>query len=100
MVQGHVDTVGITRHIVQDAAAVRMTFSVPKQFMRLIVPKGSIAVDGVSLTVTDIQPAAFTVSLVSYTLAHTNLKTLHIGDKVNIETDVLAKYMETLLTKK
>ena len=72
-------------------------FSVPGELQKYIVPKGSIGVDGISLTVVESSPGAFTVSVIPHTLAHTNLGGRRPGDRLNIEPDILAKYVEGLL---
>ena len=93
MVQGHIDTRGkiIEKKKVKESEIVKV--QVPKKFMVYIAPKGSVSTDGISLTVVDTGANWFTVSLVSYTIKNTNMHVLNIGDKVNIETDVLAKYI-------
>ncbi|OGZ34492.1 MAG: hypothetical protein A2174_02635 [Candidatus Portnoybacteria bacterium RBG_13_41_18] len=73
--------------------SIVLKISAPKQLMKFIAPKGSIAVDGISLTVVDVGKNWFTVSLVSYTLENTNLGKIKRGDRVNLETDVIAKYI-------
>jgi len=92
-VQGHIDGVGEVREVFKVIKSKVLKVSVPKQLIKLIAPKGSVAVDGVSLTVVETGKDWFSVSLVSYTLENTNLNNLKIGDKVNIETDMLAKYL-------
>ena len=97
MVQGHVDATGTI--LEQDAAgdSVVMRFSAPAEVLRYMVVKGSIAVDGVSLTVTALEPQAFAVSLVQYTQEHTSLTRKPFGARVNLEVDLFAKYVERLL---
>jgi riboflavin synthase len=99
IVQGHVDVVGKVVEIkpLKDSKIIKI--KIPAKFMKLVVDKGSVAVDGISLTVVDTGRDWFTVSLVSYTVDHTNFKTTKKGDMVNIETDVLAKYMQKLLKR-
>lgn len=70
---------------------------VPKDFMKYIAPKGSVAVDGISLTVVDAKDKRFTVSLVDYTITNTNFRDKKVGDLVNIETDIIAKYIFNIL---
>lgn len=93
MVQGHIDTRGkiVEKKKVQESEIVKVR--VPKKFMVFIAPKGSVSIDGISLTVVDTGKDWFTVSLVSYTIDNTNMHALVDGDEVNIETDVLAKYI-------
>ena len=99
IVQGHVDTVGKIVEIkpLKDSKIIKV--KIPAKFMKLVVEKGSIAIDGISLTVVDTGRDWFTVSLVSYTVAHTNFQERKTGDLVNIETDILAKYMAKLMKK-
>ncbi len=92
LVQGHVDTVGV---VVEAAPDLRV--GVPAALMRYIVEKGSITVDGVSLTVVDALPDGFTVAVIPHTSAVTTLGTRRVGDTVNIEVDVMAKYAERLI---
>jgi riboflavin synthase len=74
-----------------------MSFALPDGLSRYVVEKGSIAVDGVSLTVVAVDEAGFAVSLIPTTLAHTTLGSRRVGDRVNIEVDVIAKYVERLM---
>jgi riboflavin synthase len=99
LVQGHVDTTGRIRKIKSEGEAKIYTFEVPARFARYIVPKGSIAVDGISLTVVNPRRATFEVSLLAYTLRHTTLGDKRVGHRVNIEVDMLAKYIERLLAR-
>lgn len=97
IVQGHVDGTGevVSRTPSDNWEVVR--FSLPLSLARYVVEKGSITVDGVSLTVTDVTDGSFGVSLIPTTLAATTLGSRQIGDTVNLEVDVLAKYVERLL---
>lgn len=99
IVQGHVDTVGKVLEIkpLKDSKIIKI--KIPSKFMKLIVDKGSVAIDGISLTVVDTGRDWFTVSLVSYTVANTNFQNTKKGDLVNIETDVFAKYVTKLMKK-
>jgi riboflavin synthase len=99
LVQGHVDTRGAVLEVRKVKKSKVLKVRAPKQFMKLIAEKGSIAVDGISLTVVDAGADWFTVSLVSYTLDNTNLGVIKVGEAVNIETDVIAKYVEKLLRR-
>lgn len=96
-VTGHIDAVGALDERRDDAQWSTMWFRVPQPLMRQIASKGSVAVDGVSLTVVDVEPERFSVALIPHTLAMTTLGALRAGDRVNIETDVLAKYVERQL---
>ena len=97
IVQGHIDTQGEIIDIKKVKKSKIIKIKMPKKFMRFITAKGSIAVDGVSLTVVDTGKNRFSVSLVSYTLENTILGKKKEGDCVNIETDMIAKYLDTLL---
>jgi riboflavin synthase len=99
LVQGHVDAVGLVMDSTSMPASVEMRFSVPEHLHRYLVEKGSVAVDGVSLTVSGVDESSFTVALVPHTLASTTLGEKAAGDPVNIEVDVLAKYVERLLAE-
>ncbi|HET6517501.1 MAG TPA: riboflavin synthase [Nitrosopumilaceae archaeon] len=92
-VLGHVDGVGIIKKILKKPKEVQVWFEVPKKLAKYIVKKGSIAIDGISLTVVDIKKNLVSVSLIPHTIDVTNFKTKKIGDKVNIETDILGKYI-------
>jgi riboflavin synthase len=97
VVQGHVDGVGIVSEVGADGFARRLRIEAAPELLRYVVHKGSIAVDGVSLTVADIEPASFTVSLIPETLERTNLGRAAAGTRVNLEVDVMAKYVEKLV---
>lgn len=97
MVQGHVDGAGVLEGIRPAENADILTISAPPELMRYIAPKGSVAVDGISLTVVDALPDRFTVSIIPHTRENTTLRFRNLGDPVNIETDVLAKYVERLM---
>lgn len=97
IVQGHVDgTATVTERVPGDRWEV-VTFTLPPGLARYVVEKGSITVDGVSLTVSAVAPETFSVSLIPTTLEHTTLGRKQVGDPVNLEVDVLAKYVERLL---
>ena len=100
VVQGHVDGVGELVEMVDDGIARRMTIAAPGEVLRYVVEKGSIAVDGVSLTVIDVEEQSFTVSLIPETWERTNLGTMVPGHTLNLEVDVLAKYVEKLVSRR
>jgi riboflavin synthase len=95
-VQGHVDGTGRVSSVVPEGEAFLMKVAVPSDIICYVVEKGFIAVDGVSLTITNCDAVSFTVSLVAYTLQHTTLRHKKPGDVVNLEVDIIAKYVEKL----
>lgn len=97
LVSGHVDATGSLLDRRDDARSVRLTFSVPASLERYVAPKGSICVDGVSLTVNSVGERRFGVNIVPHTLAVTTLGGLDPGNAVNLEVDVIARYLERLL---
>jgi riboflavin synthase len=97
MVQGHVDATGEVRSIEEAGFARVLRLAAPPELLRYVVEKGSIAVDGVSLTVSEIDDEGFSVSLIPETLERTTLGAARPGREVNLEVDVLAKYVEKLL---
>jgi riboflavin synthase len=99
LVQGHVDGVGEVASVEPEpGGGARLSVSPPPELLRYVVEKGSIAVDGVSLTVAGLDDHAFSVALIPHTLAATTLGTVGVGDPVNLEVDLVAKYVERLLT--
>jgi len=96
-VQGHVDGVGRVASVEPDAGGARLRIEAPAELLRYCVEKGSITVDGVSLTVAAVDERAFEVALIPHTLEVTTLSDLAPGSEVNLEVDVLAKYVEKLL---
>lgn len=97
LVMGHVDEVGEVKSINSEGESRLMSFEVSPQAERYIVEKGSICVDGISLTVVDVKDNRFSVALIPYTISHTTLGEKAVGDKVNIELDIIAKYIEKLV---
>jgi riboflavin synthase len=97
IVQGHVDGVGTVTEVLDESEGRRLTIQVPLELSRFIVEKGSITVDGVSLTVSGIDSDRFEVALIPHTLEVTTLGLRKEGDPVNLEVDVIAKYVERLL---
>jgi riboflavin synthase len=98
VVQGHVDGLGTVRDVREDGFARVVTVTAPPELLRYVVDKGSIAVDGVSLTVVEAGDDAFSVSLIPETLERTNLGSAAPGTPVNLEVDVLAKYVERIVS--
>jgi riboflavin synthase len=97
LVSGHVDAVGKLVGLVQDGRSWRLQFELPAPLMRFVASKGSICVDGVSLTVNKVEGRCFDVNIIPHTLKVTTLGELKIGDQVNIEIDVIARYIERLM---
>lgn len=98
IVTGHIDGTGTITGIRQDSNAVWYTLKAPVGILRLVVEKGSIAIDGISLTVAALTRDGFQVSLIPHTLAHTALSDRRIGDSVNLENDCIAKYVEKFVS--
>src|SRR3989344_2690292 len=100
LVQGHVDARGIVCTVIQKGTSKIITIKIPSKLKKYIAPKGSIVISGVSLTVVTIQKNVLSVALIPYTLSHTNLTLLKKGDSVNVEVDVLARYVEKMMLDK
>ena len=100
LVQGHVDTVGKIENIKEDGNSKIFTISHPKTYNQYVVEKGFITVDGISLTVVECIDNNFTLSIIPYTFDNTNLQLKKIGHNINIEFDILAKYVEKSLSIK
>jgi len=98
-VQGHIDGLGSVKAVDRHGEWIDMTFEAPAELTRLMVPKGSVAVDGVSLTVVNCEENSFSVALIPHTLEATTLGHRQTGDPVNLETDMLGKYVEKLLAQ-
>jgi riboflavin synthase len=99
MVSGHVDALGLLRRLEEDARSRRMEFELSADLMRFVAPKGSICINGVSLTVNKVEGLRFAVNIIPHTLKVTTLGELRIDDEVNIEIDVVARYLDRLMTK-
>ena len=95
-VQGHIDDTGRVTSVTWDGEAMLIRIEAPAEAMRYIVNQGFIAVDGVSLTIVDCDASSFLVSIVDYTRKHTTLGSKQVGDLVNLEVDIIAKYVERL----
>ena len=99
IVQGHVDGTGRVMSIRPDGDSIIFRIRVPKRLNRYIVEKGFVAVDGISLTVVKRGASSFTLAVIPFTLENTNLSAVSVGDRVNLEADILAKYVESLLDR-
>lgn len=99
IVQGHVDQTGTCEKIIEDNGSWRFYFSFDAYTGNITVEKGSVCINGVSLTVVDSKEGAFSVAIIPYTYENTNFKQINVGDKVNLEFDILGKYISKLLMK-
>jgi riboflavin synthase len=98
-VSGHVDGIGKISNLKQEGIATIVTIEVPERLTKYMIQKGSVAVDGISLTLTNVTKTSFALWIIPHTKLHTTLLTKKIGDPVNIEVDMLAKYVEKLMQK-
>ena len=99
MMMGHVDDVAEIVSRIPEGGSLRYVFEVPEGLQRFIAPKGSIGLDGVSLTVNEVDGARFGVNIIDHTCGHTSFGNARIGDKVNLEVDVIARYLARLVDK-
>jgi riboflavin synthase len=99
-VQGHVDGVGTIESITNLAESRVIRVGAPRELLRYVVEKGSIAIDGISLTVASINESSFTIAVIPHTLEMTTLNLKRTGDRVNLETDVIGKYIEKFLNER
>ncbi|WP_421617449.1 riboflavin synthase [Brevibacillus sp. TJ4] len=97
IVSGHVDGTGVILSRQPHANAVLFRIEAAPQLLKYVIPRGSICIDGISLTVVDVEEQSFAVSIIPHTLAQTNLQDLRAGDWVNLEMDVIGKYIERLM---
>jgi riboflavin synthase len=100
LVTGHVDAMGTIRERTQDANAILLTIEAPRELLRLCVPKGAITVDGVSLTINDVTAQGFRVAIIPHTAKLTTLGIKRPGDSVNLESDLIGKYIDRLLQER
>jgi len=99
LVLGHVDGVGVLIERTPDGGSLRLTFEAPTDLARFIAPKGSVAIDGVSMTVNAVSGRRFGVNVIPITQRETNLGRLAVGDRVNLEIDMMARYVARLMAK-
>ncbi len=99
IVQGHVDCVGSIKKIDKSGNSTDFYISLPKEFLKYVIPKGSITIDGVSLTVNEVFENSFRLTIIPHTIENTLFKTYKIGSKVNIETDMFARYVYNMFKK-
>jgi riboflavin synthase len=100
LVTGHVDGLAKILAMSTEGEFTIIRFAVPPVMTPLLVRKGSVAIDGISLTVNDCRRGRFSVAIIPYTLRHTNLRSRRVGDKVNVETDLIGKYVQSLLQRR
>jgi riboflavin synthase len=100
LVQGHVDTKGICKKRKEKDGSWEFEFEFPKKSAALIIDKGSISLNGISLTVFDVKKKSFKVAIIPYTFEHTNIRMVNVGDSVNIEFDIIGKYLLRRLSLK
>ena len=100
LVTGHVDAMGTIRERIQDANAILLTIEAPRELLRVCVPKGAITVDGVSLTINDVTAQGFCVAVIPHTAKLTTLGIKRPGDSVNLESDLIGKYIDRLLQER
>jgi riboflavin synthase len=98
LVSGHIDGTGRVTHKTRKGNAILVGFSVPQSLARFMIPKGSVAIDGISLTINTCDEGNFEVSIIPHTADITTIGSRHVGDAVNIETDMIGKYVEKFLT--
>jgi len=99
IVQGHIDCIGIVRKIVQNKNSTDFFISLPKEFMKYIIPKGSVSIDGVSLTINEVLKDSFRLTIIPHTIKNTLFKRYKVGLRVNIETDMFARYIYNIFKK-
>ena len=100
IVQGHVDDTAVCKEVIDENGSWKFWFDIKqKEQLKYIVQKGSICINGISLTVVDVTESGFSVAIIPYTFEHTNLHAVKPGNKVNIEFDVIGKYVAKMLGK-
>lgn len=100
LVTGHIDCVGKIKSIAKREGSFLYEFQLPEKYLAYLVEKGSVAIDGISLTVVEVKRNSFTVAIIPFTLENTTLGIKEVGDSVNIETDLIGKYVGKILTSK
>ncbi|MEO1204188.1 MAG: riboflavin synthase, partial [Pseudomonadota bacterium] len=99
LVSGHVDCTGTVRSIASDARSIRMSIEIPSDYHRYVARKGSVCVDGVSLTINEVSGDTFELNIIPHTAEVTTIGSYTVGTTVNVEVDLLARYLERLLSK-
>lgn len=100
IVQGHVDCLGTIKTISNNGNSTDFIVQLPKEFLRYIIPKGSVTIDGVSLTINEVLKESFRLTIIPHTIANTLFKNYKIGSRVNVETDMFARYIYTMFKHK
>jgi riboflavin synthase len=100
IVQGHIDAIGVVKSITQNDNSIDIIISIDKKHIINIIPKGSITIDGVSLTINDVYEDSFRLTIIPHTIKETLIGTYKVGDKINIETDLFARYISHILLHK
>lgn len=100
IVQGHIDCVGVVEKIEKNGNSTDFYIKVPKEFLKYIISKGSVAIDGVSLTINEVLKSSFRLTIIPHTIQNTLFRNYKVGSKVNIETDMFARYIYNMFNKK
>ncbi len=100
IVQGHVDTVGSVTRIEKRTNGTDFFIAIPKEYLQYVIPKGSVTIDGVSLTVNEVTDEGFRLTIIPHTLDNTLFSTYRVGTRVNVETDLFARYVANILEKR
>lgn len=100
IVQGHIDCVGIVEKIEKNGNSTDFYIKVPKEFLKYMISKGSVAIDGVSLTINEVLKSSFRLTIIPHTIQNTLFRNYKVGSKVNIETDMFARYIYNMFNKK
>ncbi|RXJ95514.1 riboflavin synthase [Arcobacter sp. AHV-9/2010] len=100
IVQGHIDCVGIVEKIEKNGNSADFYIKVPKEFLKYMISKGSVAIDGVSLTINEVLKSSFRLTIIPHTIQNTLFRTYKVGSRVNIETDMFARYIYNMFNKK
>ena len=100
IVQGHIDAIGVVKKIERESNGVHLTIEIPKEKIKFVIPKGSIAIDGVSLTVNEVYESSFKLTIIPITINHTIIKNYRVGTRVNVETDMFARYLYHMFSTK
>ena len=98
LVSGHVDCTGVVTSLAADARSIRLVIEIPKEFARYVAKKGSVCMDGISLTINEVSATTFELNIIPHTASVTNVSNYDVGTIVNIEVDLLARYIERLIS--